>query len=240
VHRSLRLTLAVAALSMALPVKSHAAGPWVQVGWWKLNETGGVALVDSTSGNTGTAYGPTVATDCNAASRCRYFDGVNDFADLPWSAKTQPGTKNFRAVLTIWPAGPKPPAGDDLFRSSGYPNPFWKMEYNDPNPTDGAQPNLGRLNCSFRGSAGQSYVAGGPDLSLGGGHTVECRLLHGAGSGGQDRTELWVDGSRRTYLDTNVGSIQTGVSTIVGAHCCVDAGYFTGWTDDLKLYTATP
>ena len=236
-HKSIRLTLAAAALSIALPIKSHAAGPWVQTGWWKLNETGGNALVDSINHNTGTAYGPTVDTGCNGGSRCRYFDGVNDFADIPWSAKTQPGTKNFRAVLTIWPAGPKPTAGDDLFRSSGYPNQFWKMELNDPNQ-DGSQPNLGRLSCSFLGTAGQSYVAGGPDLYNNVGHTVECRLIRLAG--GTDRTEGWVDGTRRFYLTKPVGAIQTGVSIIVGAHCCIDAGYFTGWIDDLKLYTATP
>ena len=65
---------------------------------------------------------------------------------------------------------------------------------------------------------------------------MECRLLHGA----VDRTELWVDGTRRTYIDMDVGNIQTGVSTVVGAHCCEDAGYFSGWLDGLRLYTQTP
>ena len=227
----MKATVVVAAL-LASASSAFAAGPWVQTGWWKLNETGGVALVDSINGNTGTAYGPTVATDCNSGSRCRYFDGVNDFADIPWSTKTQPGTKNFRAVVTIWPQGPKPPHGDDLFRSSGYPKPYWKMTISDAGKAQG------KLSCSFLGSRGQSFVAGGPDLYNNVGHTVECRLIHLAS--GVDRTEGWVDGARRFYLDKSVGAIQTNVSTIVGAHCCADANYFNGWLDDLRIYTQTP
>ena len=220
--------LVSALLAMATP--ALAAGPWVQTGWWKFNDWGAIAFRDSKAGNTGTTYGPAYAHDCNRGTHCLYFDGVNDFAAIPYSVGNQPGTNNFRVVATIWPTLPRPAQGADILVSSGDPNPYWKMAISEPGAT-------GQLSCGFRGTLGQSYVFGGPDLYDNLGHTVECRLIRKLGT---DQTQGLVDGVPVFSLFTPVGAVQTNQNIILGASCCLDTGYFAGWMDDVKLFTSTP
>lgn len=208
---------------------SHAAGPWQVNGWWQLNETGGNTATDIVGKNTGKVFGTTVAIDCNEGSRCRRWDGINDIIFMPFSPKNQPGSQHFRIHATVWPEGPKSSIGAGIFKSGDSSTQIWAMQIT----------NTGQASCLFKGSQSQSFVTGGPDLYNSGGHNVECRLMHKLGVGGKDRTELWVDGVLRKYLDNNVGTIQTGQPSIAGVHWQNTPGFYKGYIDDLIIWTST-
>lgn len=78
----LKTGILVSAL-LATAAPAFAAGPWVSTGWWKFNQYGAIAFIDSVAGNTGTTYGPVYAVDCNRGTHCLYFDGVNDSPRSP-------------------------------------------------------------------------------------------------------------------------------------------------------------
>lgn len=224
------IVFSLALLTMA--ASAHAAGPWIDRGFWRMNETFGPAVVDQMGGPTGTAFNTTIVLNsCNAGTTCRSFNGTSSYIEVPYGAYADPVGLDLRYSAFVKPSLPLPTNGDDIIHVSGYPAQHYKLEISEADA-----PNVAK--CSVRGSALKTVaIAGGPNLYDGKWHNLECRVIHGGG----DQLELWVDAILVASTRGPIGTIVTGTPMLLGRHSTVpDAGLFTGRMDDVRIRTRMP
>jgi hypothetical protein len=225
----MKTILVVALLAFASP--ASAAGPWVDKGFWRMNETTGNVVRDRIAKLNGQASNAAIVLKCRAGAPCRNFNGVNSHILVPYSAAvSDPGFNNLSYSAFIKPSLPLPPNGDDIIHVSGYPKPHYKLEISEADSPRQAK-------CGVRGSANKTVaVAGGPNLYDGKWHKVECRVIHKP----SDHLELWVDGAKVASVNGPIGSIVTETPILLGKHSTVEAGRYKGQMDDVRIRWQTP
>ncbi len=227
----MKLHLALLAGALATASPALASGPWVDKGFWRMNEATGNAVASSVPAPTGTATNAAIVLNsCNAGSNCRSFNGSTSHVTVPYGAVFDPGGNDLRYSAFVKPALPRPANGDDIIHVDGYPNPHFKLEISEAD-------SIGKAKCGVRGSALKTVaVSGGPDLYDGLWHNIECRVIHLP----SNRLELWVDGTLRASVAGQIGSIVTGTPMLLGKHSTVEAGRYSGRMDDVRIRWATP
>ena len=226
----MKTVLIATLLASASP--AFAAGPWVDKGFWRMNETSGNVVRDQIRNLDGTAFNAAIVLNsCNAGTPCRSFNGVNSHIRVPYrSAVVDPGFNNLSYGAFIKPMLPRPPNSDDIIHVSGYPAQHFKLEISEATSP-------GKTSCGVRGSANQTVeVAGGPDLYDGKWHKLECRVIHKP----SDHLELWVDRVKVASVNGPIGSIVTGKRILLGKHSTVEAGRYSGRMDDVRIRWQTP
>lgn len=228
--KSANATMLAALLLFSIP--ANAQGPWVDKGFWRMNEAIGNVVADQIAGLNGTAFNAAIVLNsCNNGTNCRSFNGVNSDIDVPYGAVMDPGFNNLRysAFVKPTPGAPKPTNGDDIIHVSGYPAQHFKLEISEAD-------SIGKAKCGVRGSANKTVtISGGPDLYDGKFHNIECRVIHNP-----DHLELWVDGSLKASVNGQIGSIVTGTPMVLGRHSTQEAGRYNGRMDDVRIRWATP
>lgn len=188
------LTLALLpALLLAFPQPGSAATTtgetptWQTIGWWRMNETSGSRLVDSSALGLHGVIGGAVALNgrYHALTLAGYVERSDREAIdvVPDNEQLNPGSDDFSVTAQIWWG----PARDRNIVQKGQGSPAGGM-FKMKTSVRRWEP-LGGVKCLFRGSRGDSTVNSYSMASLADQqwHTVTCLRTH-------EGTEMRVDG----------------------------------------------
>src|SRR5690242_5886953 len=154
--------LVATVLGLTLAQAGVAAASTV-VALWKMNETSGTTMVDSSGhGHNGTLHHVALGA-AGKFGKAYTFDG-SSYVSVPDSASLDPGSANI--TISFWlKTTHLPTSGDyDLVRKGAYPSQNYKVELLQ----------TGQIDCTFTGSSSARDVTGGSGLNDGAWHKIQC------------------------------------------------------------------
>src|SRR5262245_8459122 len=81
------------ALFLLLAASVHAAAPTDQIAWWKLDETTGTSVADTTANaSTGTQYGAAPVWGAGKVGNALTFNGTDNYVSFGNGATLRPST----------------------------------------------------------------------------------------------------------------------------------------------------
>jgi hypothetical protein len=193
----LRTAVAVAsAILLVVPTASRAA---TLAASWPMNDPSNSTTMQDVSGNgnDGTLIGGVTPTGSSFE-----FDGTG-WVSVPNSSSLNPESRNVDITLEVNTTS-MPGTGNldfDLLRRGNAKQ--YKVELIGLNGN-------GVALCRFRGNAAGKTIKGGPDLTDGNWHTIECIKT-------SSTVQLKVDGTTIKTVNVAIGSISANTRTAVGS-----------------------
>jgi hypothetical protein len=213
-RKSFRIAPAVASAILLLMSTASRAATFAAS--WPMNDPSASTTMHDVSGNgnDGTLIGGVTPTGSSFD-----FDGTG-WVSVPNSASLNPGSQNVDITLDVNTRS-MPGTGNldfDLLRRGNTKQ--YKVELIGLN-------GKGVALCRFRGDAAGKTIKGGPDLTDGNWHTIECIKTSSA-------VQLKVDGTTIKTANVTIGSISANITTAIGSKYG-GGDWFTGEMRNVEL-----
>lgn len=213
---ALRAVVTTATIAvMALPA---SATPSV-VGLWHMDETSGTTMNDASAlGNDGSLEHVSFSPS-GWSGRGYSFNGSNSLAVVPNDASLNPGTQDITlsAYIKVTQAPSRSEFDYDIVRKKGQGS-IYKMEILY----------TGTGYCQFKGTKGNGVVKGGPVVTDGAWHHLECQRT-------ASRVRLLVDGVEVKAKSVATGSISNKTALVLGGKADRSDDWFRGLMDEVSV-----
>ena len=189
------------------------------VGLWHMDESSGSTMNDSSTHNNDGKLEHVSFSPNGWSGRAYSFNGFNSLVVIPNHASLNPGTADI--VLSAYinvTTKPTPAEFDyDIIRKKGQGR-IYKMEILY----------TGTGYCQFKGSQANGVVKGGPVVTDGRWHHLECRKT-------SNRVSLLVDGVEVKSKSIGVGSISNNTTLVLGGKPDRSDDWFRGLMDEVSI-----
>lgn len=211
--------MAAITIAVVVVIAGPAAAAGDVVGLWHMDESSGTKMNDaSTHDNDGTLEHVAFTTD-GWSGRAYSFNGSNSLVVIPNDATLNPGTADI--VLSAYINVSTPPSRAefdyDIIRKKGQGS-IYKMEVLY----------TGTGYCQFKGTQNNGVVKGGPVVTDGEWHHIECRRT-------SNRVSLLVDGVEVKSKTISVGSISNKTALVLGGKPDRSDDWFRGLMDEVSI-----